>query len=162
MIDRSRDGQHIRIRDIEVFKTNFAGLEERRDGRVVNSEGSRYFLAWLDEDDARELEEEGWRIKWTKPRPDGEYSPRAYMNIAVSYPVNFPKLHPKVVLISGNSKTELREENVEQLDFETIIKMNVEFRGRKNPETGSIKAYAATVYAEVQEDPFASDYEDIE
>lgn len=162
MLDKSNDGTLIRIRDAEVFKTNFAGNEERRDGRIVNNEGARYFLIWLEDEDAHILEDEHYRVKWTKPLPDSDREPRAYIHIAVAYPANFPKLHPKIVLISGNTKTEVTEDAVELIDREKIIKVKVEIRGRLNRDTGLNKAYASTLYVYVEEDPFADEFDDID
>jgi hypothetical protein len=159
MINVSNDGQMICLRNCEVFKTNFTGNEERRNGQIVNNEGARYFLVWLDEDDAKELEADNWALKWTKPRPDSDpdYRPRAYMKINVAYPRNYPKLWPKIVLHSGEDKINIYEDTVEQIDHEDITSIKVEFRARVNRDTGIKKAYAATIYVYVRQDPFAND-----
>ena len=135
-----------------VFK-NFSGKEGK-----YNPAGRRNFCVLLDTDSAKDLEKEGWNIKWLQPREEGDEE-QAYIQVSVAYN-NYP---PKVVLISGGGKTVLDEDEVGTLDWADIKEANLIIRPYEwnvNDKSG-IKAYLKAGYFEIEEDEFESKYRDV-
>lgn len=135
-----------------IFK-NFAGEESK-----FNRKGNRNFCVILEHDDAMNLMDAGWNIKELNSREDEE--PLYYLQTAVS----FDNIPPKVVLISGRTKTILDETTIETLDYAEIANVDLIIRPyhwEVNGKTG-IKAYLKTMYVTVEVDEFAAKYEDME
>ena len=135
-----------------IFK-NFAGEESK-----YNRRGNRNFCVVLEHDDAMNLMDAGWNIKELNSREDEE--PLYYLQTAVS----FGNIPPKVVLISGRTKTILDETTIDTLDYAEIANVDLIIRPyhwEVNGKTG-IKAYLKTMYVTVEVDEFAAKYEDME
>lgn len=135
-----------------IFK-NFAGEESK-----YNRRGNRNFCVLLEHDDAMNLMDAGWNIKELNSREDEE--PLYYLQTSVS----FDHIPPKVVLISGRTKTILDETTIDTLDYAEIANVDLIIRPyhwEVNGKTG-IKAYLKTMYVTVEVDEFAAKYEDIE
>ena len=135
-----------------IFK-NFAGEESK-----FNRRGNRNFCVVLEQEDAMNLMDAGWNIKELNPREDEE--PLYYLQTSVS----FDNIPPKVVLISGRTKTMLDDTTIDTLDYAEIANVDLIIRPyhwEVNGKTG-IKAYLKTMYVTVEVDEFAAKYEDIE
>lgn len=135
-----------------VFK-NFSGKEGK-----YNPAGRRNFCVLLDTDSAKDLEKEGWNIKWLQPRDEADEE-QAYLQVSVAYN-NYP---PKIVLISGSGKTVLDEEEVSSLDWADLKEVNLIIRPYEwnvNNKSG-VKAYLKAGYFEIEEDEFEAKYKDI-
>ena len=135
-----------------IFK-NFAGEESK-----FNRRGNRNFCVILEHDDAMNLMDAGWNIKELNSREDEE--PLYYLQTTVS----FDNIPPKVVLISGRTKTILDETTIDSLDYAEIANVDLILRPyhwEVNGKTG-IKAYLKTMYVTVEVDEFAAKYEDME
>lgn len=135
-----------------IFK-NFAGEESK-----YNRRGNRNFCVLLEHDDAMNLMDAGWNIKELNSREDEE--PLYYLQTSVS----FDHIPPKVVLISGRTKTILDETTIDTLDYAEIANVDLIIRPyhwEVNGKTG-IKAYLKTMYVTVEVDEFAAKYEDME
>lgn len=135
-----------------IFK-NFAGEESK-----FNRRGNRNFCVILEHDDAMNLMDAGWNIKELNSREDEE--PLYYLQTTVS----FDNIPPKVVLVSGRTKTILDETTIESLDYAEIANVDLIIRPyhwEVNGKTG-IKAYLKTMYVTVEVDEFAAKYEDME
>ena len=135
-----------------IFK-NFAGEESK-----YNRRGNRNFCVVLEHDDAMNLMDAGWNIKELNSREDEE--PLYYLQTSVS----FDNIPPKVVLISGRTKTILDETTIDSLDYAEIANVDLIIRPyhwEVNGKTG-IKAYLKTMYVTVEVDEFAAKYEDME
>src|SRR4051812_40809277 len=86
---------------VRIIFRNFAGKEGQ-----YNREGDRNFSVLLDEAVAGAMTEDGWNVKWLKPRPDDENDEtQAYLPISV----NFKGRPPRIVLISSRGRTNLDE-----------------------------------------------------
>ena len=135
-----------------IFK-NFAGEESK-----FNRRGNRNFCVVLEQEDAMNLMDAGWNIKELNTREDEE--PLYYLQTSVS----FDNIPPKVVLISGRTKTMLDDTTIDTLDYAEIANVDLIIRPyhwEVNGKTG-IKAYLKTMYVTVEVDEFAAKYEDIE
>ena len=122
-----------------IFK-NFAGEESK-----FNRRGNRNFCVVLEQEDAMNLMDAGWNIKELNTREDEE--PLYYLQTSVS----FDNIPPKVVLISGRTKTMLDDTTIDTLDYAEIANVDLIIRPyhwEVNGKTG-IKAYLKTMYVTV-------------
>lgn len=137
--------ESLKIENADIRFRNFEG----RPGQF-NSAGDRNFCVLLDDDIARALEEDGWNIKYLKPRDEGE-RPKPYMQVKVKFDGYKP---PNVYLVSSRGKNRLDESNVNMLDFADLERVDIIVRPYNwdiNGKTG-ITAYLKTLYAVIEED----------
>lgn len=135
-----------------VFR-NFEGKEG-----PYNKQGDRNFAVLLDEQVAKDMAEDGWNVKWLKPREDdeGDAEEQAYLPVSLRYDV-FP---PNVVLVTSGGRTTLDEKTIEMLDYADILNVDLIVRPytwEVNAKSG-IKAYVKTMYVTIEEDPLVKKY----
>ena len=133
-----------------IFK-NFAGEESK-----FNRAGNRNFCVILDGDSAEDLRQMGWNVKALRPRED-EDEPTYYLQVTIAFG-NFP---PKVIMISGKTKTVLDEESISTLDYAEIANVDLIIRPYHWEVNGKegIKAYLKTMYVTIEQDVFAGKYD---
>jgi hypothetical protein len=144
------------LENVEITYRNFSGREGQ-----FNPAGVRSFSIKLpDIEQAQALEAMGWKVKYPKPREDGE--PRdfaATMPVFVKY---HPRLQPpKVKMIARNVQTALDEEAVDVLDFMAIEKCDMTLRAFhwKQPNgSEGIKNMLQTLYVTVKVDELEEKY----
>lgn len=141
---------------VRIIFRNFAGKEGQ-----YNREGDRNFAVLLDEKVAAAMGEDGWNVKWLKPRSEEEDDgPQAYLPISV----NFKGRPPRIVLITSRGRTNLDEGQVETLDWVDIINVDLIVRPYEwtvNGKSG-VKAYLQSIYVTIDEDPLELKYSELD
>jgi hypothetical protein len=144
---------NITVENARIGFRNFTGKPGR-----FNPAGRRNFCVFLDTDIAKELQSDGWNIKWLEPR-DPDDGPQAYLQVGVSYN-NYP---PKITAITSASKTILDEDTVNILDWAEIENVDLIIRpyNWEVNEKRGIKAYLKTMYITLVEDEFEAKYRNV-
>lgn len=145
-----------RITDQEMFEDanigfrNFSGEE-----RQFNDKGKRNFILYLNPERAKDMEEKGWNVRYTKPRdPDDE--PRGMLQVAVK----FDPIPPNIVMITSSGQTKLDEDTVGILDTAELGNVDLivrPYNWEMNGKSG-VKAYLKTMYATIIEDDLEKKY----
>lgn len=149
---------NIVIEDARIGFRNFSGKEGK-----FNPVGRRNFCVFLEEDLAKTLENDGWNVRWLKPRDEQE-AEQGYLQVAVS----FDNIPPKITMITSRGKTILDDESVSILDWAEISEIDLIIRpynwaiqeGTKNEKRG-VKAYVKSMYITIVEDEFEKKYYDV-
>lgn len=140
-----------------IWRTNFSGDPERdgfgNDARQAN-------IVIPDEGMAKDLADEGFNIKVTKPREGEEegFTPRYYVSVKINFDSFNP---PRIYLVSGDADPLLLdEESVDILDRCEVLNVNATLSPYENPKTGRKSLYVRTMYVEqdIEDDPFAQRY----
>ena len=144
----------ILVEDARIVFRNFAGKEGQ-----YNREGDRNFCLLLDEELARQLEEDGWNIKALRAREEGDPD-QPYLQVSVG----FKGRPPKIVMITSKGRTTLTEGEVEILDWIDIEKTDLIVRPYNWEVSGKtgIKAYLKSLFVTVAEDALEIKYADLE
>lgn len=140
---------------MENAKIRFRNFSGRPD--EFTREGDRSFALVIDDEDlANKLKEDGWNVRMRMPKNDGE-DPWYYLKVKV----NFGGFPPKIIEVTSRNRVSLNEETVGILDSAELKSVDVEISpyhwgigGRSG-----ITAYLKTMYATIEEDPFAAKYE---
>lgn len=135
-----------------TFK-NFSGK-----GDNYNREGDRNFAVIIDDPNAAEdLADAGWNVRpLVSKDPDEE--PTHYIKVKVSFKVRAPKVR----LLSNHKQVFLNENTISSLDFAKIEECGVvisPYMWEVNGKRG-ISAYLDSMYAKIEDDPFADKYAD--
>lgn len=143
---------------VRIIFRNFEGKEGQ-----YNRAGDRNFAVLLDEETANAMSEDGWNVKWLKPRDDDEEDtpPQAYLQVSVNFDKGRP---PRVVMITSRGRTNLDEDTVEMLDWADITNVDLIIRPYEwsvNNKTG-IKAYLQSIYVTVEEDELERKYAELD
>ena len=145
--------ENITIENVRIGFRNFSGKEGK-----FNPEGRRNFCVFLESDIGKELERDGWNVRWLDPREEGDER-QAYLQVAVSY----DKFAPRIVLVSSRGKSLLTEETVNILDWAEIKFVDLTIRPYNwdaNGKTG-VKAYIKSMFVTIYEDELDQKYYDV-
>lgn len=149
---------------VRIIFRNFAGKEGQ-----FNQEGDRNFCVLLDPDVATKMAVDGWNVRSLNPRVDDDeevVEAQPYLPVSLKYrgrkgPVRTP---PQVFVITSRGRTRLGEDEVELLDWADIINVDLIVRPYEWSVNGKggVKAYLASMYVTIQEDPLARKYAELE
>lgn len=139
------------VENARIAFRNFAGKESK-----FNRSGNRNFCIIFDKETGEQLLEEGWNVRILKPRD--EYDEISY---ALQVSVSYRNIPPKIYMISGRKKVELDEDSIGTLDYAEIVNVDAIIRPYNWDVSGKtgVKAYAQTLYIEIEEDRFSSKYD---
>ena len=142
--------QNLTIEDATILFRNFAGEEGK-----YNSKGNRNFCVLIDPDMAPKLIDDGWTIRFFKPRDEDEI-PQPYMQVKVS----FGSYPPQIVMISDGEKKLLSEDDINILDWAELERVDLIIRPYNWEVNGKrgVKAYLKTGYFKIVDDPLARRY----
>lgn len=144
--------QNITIENARIIFRNFSGEESK-----FNAKGNRNFCVILDPELAPKLIEDGWTVRFLKPR-DPDENPQPYMQVKVS----FGNIPPQIVMVSNGTKKSLSEEDVNILDWAELERVDLIIRPYNWEVNGKhgVKAYLKTGYFKIVDDPLGALYED--
>lgn len=145
----------VMMEGVRIIFRNFSGKEGQ-----YNREGDRNFAVLIDETVATAMTEDGWNIKWLKPRgEEEEQAPQAYLPVSV----NFKGRPPRIVLITSRGRTNIDEDSVEMLDWVDIINVDLIVRPYEWTVSGrsGVKAYLQSIYVTIEEDPLEIKYSEL-
>lgn len=138
------------VEDAQIIFRNFTGKEGQ-----YNREGDRNFAVILDPVIAKNMEEDGWNVRYLAPREEGD-AETPYIQVSVNYN-NRP---PRVVLLTSTTRTQLDESMVEVLDWADIKTADLIARGYEwtvNGKSG-VKAYLQSLFVTIEEDALERKY----
>jgi hypothetical protein len=139
----------------KIIFRNFAGKEGK-----FNAEGDRNFAVVLEEEEGRLMQNDGWNVKWGKPREDEEPLP-PYLKVKIKYGTRGQP--PRVVLITSKGKTPLGEDEIPLLDWAEIINVDLIIRPYSWDINGrqGVSAYLKSIYVKIREDELELKYGDM-
>jgi len=151
------DPNTVVMENVRIIFRNFQGKEGQ-----YNKLGDRNFGVILPEDVAQKMLEDGWNVKYLKPREEEEEETETpWLPVAVAFDKGKP---PKVMLVTDRGRTALDETNVEMLDWADITNVDLivrPFSWEVNGNTG-VKAYLSSMYVTIEEDPLDKKYADMD
>lgn len=146
------EGRRIHFRNFEGAPTKF-----NLDG------GVRDFVVFLDEDEAKSMEADGWNVKYLNSR-DEDDPPAPILRVKVKYPRQGSRMRPpRVILISARGKTALDEETIKLLDWADIENVDMiirPFLWEVGGKTG-VSARLNSIYVTIREDELERKYMDV-
>lgn len=144
---------NIAIENAHIMFRNFRGEASK-----FNAAGKRNFCVRLDQDMADRMIDEGWNIKFLRPREEGD-EPTPYIQVTVS----FDNIEPNVFTITGRHKNRLNSDTIDILDYAEIENVDLIIRPYNWEVNGKVgvKAYVKNMYVTLVEDEFADKYADI-
>ena len=139
----------VKIENAKIAFRNFAGAEGK-----FNPAGNRNFAVFLDDDIAKQMEKDGWNVRWLTAYQDE--APQAMISVKVSFG-NYP---PSINLVADGKMTRLDEHNVNTLDFAELDQVDLIIRGYTWSVSGKsgVKAYLKTGYFVLVVDELAAKY----
>lgn len=143
----------VTIENVQLIFKNFSGRTDQ-----FNAQGLRKFSVVLPEDVARDMENDGWNIKWPKVNPDyAEDGPRPpHIAVVASYRL----FSPQVTVIIGNRRVNYTEDMLDLLDTADIISADVVLQPSNYEMNGTtgVKAYLKKLYVTIEEDELERKY----
>lgn len=152
------DNKLVRIDNTRfIWKTNFSGDPDRD---AFGNRKRQVSIIIPDVEQARDLIDEGFNVRTTKPREDDgeEFVPDYYVKANINYDSDYP---PKIYLVSGRNRPRLLdEESVGMLDKIRIENVRTVLSKYLSKRYGTKSLYVKTMYVEqgLEDDPFASMY----
>lgn len=147
----------VKMENARLIFRNFRG-----EASQFNAQGKRNFGVILTEDVAKQMERDGWNVKRLKPREgDEEEVPERTPWLPVE--VGFKTRPPRIVFITSTSRTNLKEDQLEVLDWceiktADLIVRSYEWAIQATGKSG-IKAYLQSLFVTIEEDELELKYQ---
>lgn len=147
------------IDNAKLIYRNFAGA-----AGPFNAAGVRSFSVRIETvEEAQALEALGWKIKYTKPREDGEPPAfAAHLPVSLKY---HPKVNPpRVRVITSRGQTNYDEEAIDVLDYMDIAKVDLiirPFHWKLPSGSEGVKNMLSSIYITIREDELELRYADV-
>lgn len=141
------------LEGVTLIFRNFSGVEGR-----FNPPGRRTFSILLDPELGRQMEEDGWNVRWLKPREEGE-EPNGHLPVRI----RFDGRPPKVVLITSRGRSVLGENELSLLDWADIVNVDLIIRPYTPSQSGVewVTAYLQSMYVTIEEDELERKYSEV-
>lgn len=145
---RNRNANNVTIYDAQIGFLNFAGRPDKFNPKG----GKRYFSIFLSDEQANELKERGWNVKWPKDYDAEEDARSPHLKVNIHYS---DRSQPRVVLITDRGRRGLPEDLVDLIDQIEIEKVDLEFRPYDHQMNGGgrtaylVKIYVTLAYDEL-------------
>jgi hypothetical protein len=147
---------NLTLENVRIGFRNFAGKEGR-----FNREGDRNFAVFLDDDLAGRMLEDGWNVKYLKPR-DEDVAPQAYIQVNASY--NPKARDPRVVMVTSRGRSSLGKDEINILDWADIRNVDLIIRPYSwelaDGKSG-VKAYLQSIFVTIEEDELELKYANV-
>lgn len=136
--------KQLTLEDVHLRYLNFSGKEG-----PFNPAGTLTFCVDLPEEIVPDLETDGWNVRYTNPRDEGD-EPVPYLPVEARFN-NYP---PKVYMLTETSRTPLDEDTIEILDVMDIKTADLIINASNWSVNGAsgIKAYLKTLVITIEED----------
>lgn len=151
-------GAKITMRDVRLVFRNFKGEADK-----FTKEGTRTFGVILDPQLAQAMEEDGWNVKWLKPRDDVEDDTEQTPWLPVA--IRFDVYPPRVFQITDRGRTQVGEAEIGTFDWLELGKVDLIVRARIwTDDSGAdrVKAYAQSLYVTIEEDELEREYAELD
>lgn len=109
----------IHIDNARIIFRNFSGKTSQ-----FNRNGNRSFSVVLTPEQAKQYEQDGWHVKYLRPREPGD-EPTPILNVNVRYHSANPERNPRLYMVSGRKKTLLNENTVGSLDYAELTNVDL-------------------------------------
>lgn len=139
-----------------IFMTNFSG-DPARSGKYPSTTRQAN-LTIPDVNLARNLIDEGFKVKLTKPREGEEegFVPTYFIPIKVNYQVKYP---PKIYLVAGDAEPRLlNEDTIDVLDKIRVKNVDVTLNKRFTDMGNTLYVRTMYVKQDIDDDPWAGKY----
>lgn len=150
--------QPITLEGRRIHFRNFAGAPTR-----FNVQGGvRDFVVFLEDEEAKAMQLDGWNIKYLKAR-DEDDQPAPILRVKLKWPMGESRARPpRVILITSRGKTQLDETTVDLLDWADIDNVDMIIRPWEWTINGNsgISAYLNSIYVTIREDELERKYMD--
>ena len=145
-----KENNDILMENVDLIYRNFEGKEG-----MYNDKGDRNFSVILPEDVAAAMEADGWNVKYSKIKEEGDV-PFPFLPVTV----NFKNRPPRIVLITSRGRTAITEDMVDILDFADIKIADLIVTPYKWAvrDASGIKAYLKSLFITVHEDALELKY----
>ena len=150
----ARRSEDVTMEGVQIRIRNFSGKEGR-----YNPKGQRNFLVLLNDDVAEKMDNDGWNVKYLKPRDEDE-RPQPFLKVKVNFD---SEPAPRLVLVTTRNKTTLGADDVMLLDWADIISTDLiispyhwDVEGKQG-----ITAYLRSGYFTIDENELDRKYADV-
>lgn len=143
-----RVGRDVYVDDATLIFRNFEGRESE-----YNAPGNKEFGIVIDPQIAKELEAEGWNIKWPNPEYE-DLNPYFMVN------VRFDKFPPKCIMINGENPIRLNDVTIGELDYARFTRVDIILSPShwQNKGRSGVKPYLKSIYATIEIDEYTTRY----